>query len=80
MIATIIKIETKPSRYGGKMKVVFFKGNDGNSYYTYVYERMRNYKRWKKVLKEGVVLKNLNKLKSNKNIIDADSRFKLVEE
>jgi len=80
MIATILKIERKPSKYGGQIKVVFFKGNDGNSYYTYIYDKMFNAKRWNKILKEGIVLKNLKLLKGKKNIIDADSRFEIIKE
>lgn len=80
MIAQITKIETKPSKYGSMMKVVFFKGTDSKSYYTYIYEKMFNAKRWKKVLKEGTVLKGLKLLKGKKNLIDADSRFIEIKE
>jgi hypothetical protein len=81
MIATIIKIEKKRSRYGGYFFYCFFKGTDGKAYYTCLYERMRNFKRWSKVMDVGVTLSNLRLVKGKKdNLIDADSRFKLVKE
>ena len=83
MIATIIKIQKKKSQYGGYFYYVFFKGADSNtSYYTCVYERMKNFRRWKDVLDVGTVLSNLHLVKkgNNKKLIDADSRFKIVEE
>lgn len=75
MTATIITIQRKLSQYGGYYFLVMFKGEDGRSYMTYVYPRMRNYARWKPLLKEGITLTNLN-VKS-KTLIDADS---LIEE
>lgn len=75
MRATIISIQRKLSQYGGYYFLVSFKGEDGKSYISYIYPRLRNYNRWKPLLKEGITLTNLNIVK--KNIIDADS---LIEE
>jgi hypothetical protein len=74
MRATIISIQRKLSQYGGYFFLVSFKGEDGRSYFTYVYPRMRNYKRWKPLLKEGIVLSGLNT--KSKNLVDADSLIK----
>jgi len=80
MIATLMKLEKRPSRYGGVFYYAFFKTSDGKSVYTCLYERMRNYKRWKKVLKVGTVFSKLKLVKGKKNLVDADSRFVVVEE
>jgi len=77
MIATVIKITKKPSRYGSFYYLVCFKSLAGKSYISYIYEKMRNFSRWKKVLREGVTLKGL-KLKGLK-LIDADSRFTVLK-
>ena len=83
MIAKLIKLEKKISRFGGYFHYAFFKEvNTGKSYYTCLFPRMRNFKRWKKVMTVGLTYKGLRLLKKgNKpNLIDADSRFKIVEE
>ena len=80
MIATLMKLEKRPSRYGGHFFYAFFKTSDGQSVYTCLYERMRNYKRWKKVLKVGTVFSKLRLVKGKKNLVDADSKFQIVEE
>ena len=78
MTAEIIKLQKKKSRYGGFFYYVFFKSLMGKSYYTCVYERMRNYSRWKKVLDVGVTLTGLKLSKKKPNLIDADSSFKKI--
>jgi len=78
MIAEITKIKKKPSRYGGYFYYVFFKSNKGKSYYSCLYPKMRNFIRWRKVLKVGTLLKNLHLVRGHKNIIDADSKFKVI--
>ena len=50
MIATIIKLQKKRSRYGGYFYYCFMKDEDGKSYYTCLYQKMRNFSRWKKIL------------------------------
>ena len=80
MIATIIKIQKKKSRYGGYFYYAFFKGLDGKSYYSCLYERLRNWTRWKKILNVGITLSNLKLVKGKAKIIDADSKFVMVEE
>jgi len=80
MIAQITSIKKKISRHGGDLFVVFMKTNKGENVFTYVYKKMRNYSRWSKVLKEGIILKNLEILKGKKNIINADSKFVVIEE
>jgi len=80
MTCEIIKIQKKKSRYGKYYFLCCFKDLEGNSFITYIYESMRNYSRWKKVLNVGTTLSGLNLLKGRKNIIDADSRFSIVKE
>ncbi len=80
MTATIIKISRRPSRYGGHFFLVCFKGLNGQSYISYIYPKLRNYSRWKKVLDTGVMLSGLHCVKGKKNLIDADSRFQIVED
>lgn len=78
MIAKLIKIKRKPSKYGGYFYYAFFKEkNTDKSYYTCLYPKMRNFTRWKKVMREGVVLKGLKILKNR--LIDADSKFSIVK-
>ena len=78
MTCEIIKIQKKKSRYGGYFYYAFFKSLTGKSYYTCIYERMRNYSRWKKVLDVGITLTGLKLSTKGKNLIDADSRFNVV--
>ncbi len=80
MIATIIKITKKSSRYGGFYYLLCFKNLKVKSYISYIYEKMRNFSRWKKVLKEGITLKGLKLVRGKNKLIDADSRFKIIEE
>ena len=80
MIAIILKITRRRSRYGGYFYLVCFKSDTGKSYITYIYEKMRNYSRWSKVLNKGVILAGLKLVRGKRNIVDADSRFTVVEE
>ena len=80
MIATLIKLQKKKSIYGGYFYYAFFKDEDGRSYYTCLYPKMRNYVRWKKVLNIGTTFSNLRLVVGKTKLIDADSRFKVVEE
>jgi len=79
MIAKIIKINIINSKMGGKCYCVGFKDDSKNFYISYIYPRCRNFARWKKVLDVGTVLSNLKLWKPNRNIIDADSKFVVVE-
>jgi len=80
MTAEIIKINKRPSRYGGYFFLACFKDLEGKSYISYLYPKMRNFSRWKKVLNVGTMLSGLKTVKGRKNMIDADSRFQVVEE
>jgi len=80
MTAEIIKIQKRPSKYGGFFYLVCFKGLNGQSYISYIYPKMRNYARWKKVLDVGITLSGLHLVKGKRNLVDADSRFVKVEE
>jgi len=76
MKATLVKIQKKPSRYGGYFFYVFFKTKSGKSYYSCIYPKMRNYKVWKAYLREGIVLSGLH-IKSGR-LVDADSDVREV--
>ena len=76
MIAKITKIEKKPSRYGGHFFYAFLKTKDGKSYYTCLYPKMRNYKKWQKFMKKGITLEGLEVLKGR--LINADSPIEEV--
>lgn len=58
---------------------VFFKGDDGRSYKTWLDPLNGNYRRWESVAKVHNVLTGLN-LKGNGNLIDADSYPRLVSQ
>lgn len=78
MKAKILKIERKPSRYGGWFYYAFFKGEDGRSYRSCIYPNCGNYARWRSVIEnykenEEVWLSNL--VLRGKGLIDADSKF-----
>ena len=79
MIATIIKIQKRKSRYGGYFYYAFFKDDKGKSFYTCLYPKMRNFSRWNKILKVGVTLAGLHTVKGKAKLIDADSRFTKVD-
>lgn len=75
MIAQITEIKKKTSRYGGDLFVIFMKTSKGEIVYTYILPAKRNYVRWKKIMRVGIVLKGLKLLRGRKRLIDADSRF-----
>lgn len=76
MKATLVKLQKKPSRYGGWFYYAFFKAKNGKSYYSCIYPKMRNYATWKPYLREGIVLSGL-RIKSGR-LIDADSDIREV--
>jgi len=78
MTCEIIKITKQRSRYGGEVYLVCFKSLTGKSYISYIAPKFRNFSRWKKVLDVGVTLTGLKLSNKGKNLIDADSRFKIV--
>jgi len=82
MKATLTKISKKASQYGGYFYYAYFKTDEGDSYYTCLSPKKRNFQRWKKILRnrkyQGIHLSGL-KIKKG-NLIDADSNFKVVEE
>jgi hypothetical protein len=76
----ITGVKTTKSNYTKKdVFAVFFKGDDGRSYRTWLDPNNGNYKRWQGVMKVGNVLTGIN-LKGNGNLIDADSFPRLVAE
>ena len=81
MIATIIKIQRKKSRYGGYFYYVFFSTPDRKkSLFSCLYPKLRNWQRWKHVMNIGTTLTNLKLVKGKDKLIDADSKFVVVTE
>ncbi len=75
----ITGIKTTKSNYTKQdVFAVFFKGDDGRAYKTWLDPKNGNYKRWEGVMKRGNVLMGLN-IKGNGTLIDADSFPRLVE-
>jgi len=79
MTCEIIKISKQRSKFGGDVYLVCFKSLTGKSYISYIAPKFRNFARWKKVLDVGVILSGLKLSKKKPNLIDADSRFVVVE-
>ena len=80
MRATLLRTTKRPSKYGRSFHYAFFKGEDGKSYRSCLYEDCGNFKRngWAGLIgKQGVMLDGLRVI--DKNIIDADSVPKIVE-
>lgn len=51
MNAKVIKVQEKPSKYGGKFYYIFFKGEkDGKSYRTCVFPQCRNFGKWRELI------------------------------
>ena len=76
MKAQITSFKEQKSKYGDTFFYVFFKDQNGQSLKSCIYPNMRNFQKWDKVVKPGMVLDNL-KLK-HKGLIDADSQFQVV--
>lgn len=71
MIATLIRTQEMPSKFGGKFYYAFFRGDDGRSYRSCLTPSCHNFNRWRPFIgKEFIKLDNLI-LKGG--MIDADS-------
>ena len=55
------------------VKAVFFKGEHGGSYRTWLDPNNANFVRWNHLLMVGNVLENIHLKKGSTNLIDADS-------
>lgn len=77
MTAEILKIEKQEAKDGGFFWYIFFRDKKNQkSYRACVYERFRNFAKWKNEIEEnrvGDILSGLNTLQGN--IVDADSGF-----
>ena len=77
MTAEILKIEKQAASDGGFFWYIFFKDKKGGrSYRACVYERFRNFAKWKKIIAEnitGLILSGLDVLDGD--VVDADSDF-----
>ena len=74
------KIQKIPSKYGGICFLILFKDDRKETYKTWIYPKLRNFKFWIKVLNsgKGVLLKNLRT--KDGRLIDADSEPIIVKE
>jgi len=83
MKAIILRIEKKPSNYGGQVYLIETKELTGQgNFFTWIHKSNRNYARWCPIIKaveDGyeVILDHLKlyENKQGKKIIDADSDF-----
>jgi hypothetical protein len=79
---TVLKIEQKPSRFGGKFWYVFLKTDTGKSFRTCIYPNFGNYKRcgWDKVIQLGVgtILDYASLPINQKGLWDADKAFTIL--
>jgi hypothetical protein len=67
-----------PSKHGGTTYFLLFKDKQGEFYKSWIYSKMRNFKRWQPIIYKledgGEVIVSGLKLKSKEeNLIDADS-------
>lgn len=72
-----MKLEQKPSRYGGHFYYLFLKREDGASFRTCLYPNMRNYGRWASVVESvqrGTHVWLTGLIEKGKGMIDADSQ------
>lgn len=76
MKATITKVQKRKSKYGEYFYYLFFMGEDGKSYKSCIYPKMRNFRNWENFLITGIILADLEVM--NKNLINADSRPRVV--
>lgn len=75
MKATLTKKTMEASRYGGMVHLLFFKGEDGKSYRSWIDPKNRNFRHWAYVIASvpiGTLLDGL--VQKTKTLIDADSR------
>jgi len=81
MKAKLLRVEEKPSVYGGTFFYFFFKGDDSKSYRSCVSSNYRNFKNWKALLDQaknnpwidGLFLSN-----RSPRLINADSLPRIV--
>ena len=84
MKAKLIKIQERPSRFGGVFYYLFFKNTEGASFKTCVAPYYGNYRRWRPVIDmfykeqrelwlDGLIVKG-----KTGRLIDADSDFKII--
>ena len=76
MKAQITSFKQHKSKYGDIFFYVFFKDQNGQSLKSCIYPNMRNFQKWDRVVKPGMVLDNLKFKK--KGLIDADSQFQVL--
>lgn len=75
----ITGVSKQTSHHTGKdVYAVFFKADTGESYKTWLDPANGNFRRWQDLLKEGLVLTNLNIKNDKRRLIDADSFPKLM--
>jgi hypothetical protein len=80
MLMTVLKIDKKPSRYGGDFYYLFCKGENGHSFRTCLYPNFGNFCRcgWDRIIAKGTGAMfevNVN----IKGFIDADCVPKIRE-
>ena len=80
MQALLMRIDTKPSKFGGIFYYLFWKGEDQKSYRTAVYPQYRNYNRWRDIIDNRKIKRWYKNLAKRGKIIDADSQPEEVKD
>jgi len=80
MVAKILKVEQKKSKYGDFFHYVFFKEEEtGKSFRTCIYQNMGNARHWDGLMEPGNVLGGLRTINRNgSRIVDADCIPQLI--
>jgi hypothetical protein len=79
MRATLTSVKQKqPSKYGGYVTLLTFKGVDGKNYVSWIATNCRNHNRWETIInaEPGTMLDGLWVKKDN--LIDADCLPKII--
>jgi len=74
LIYKIIDIKKQKSKYGGVIKVIYLKDENGDIWKTYLDEKNHNYDKWIHTFDRiGEYITNLKILNKEKKLINADS-------
>ena len=79
MKGQILKVDTKQSRYGGEVYVVYIKTWDEGSFKCWVDPRNRNYEYWREAIArgKGTIITNMVVLNEKKRLVGVDSQIKI---
>ncbi len=75
-------IQERPSKHGGIFYYMFFTNEKGENLRVNAYPKLRNFSNWRPFLTttRGAIVGGLRKLKGYDNLIDGNSRPKIIKE